>query len=400
MPNSLDENLKSLRVLHQILILLALAIFVFARSPDLSNECKNALAELSDVHEFERSWDEYRYFVYDRFKDSKPNDTDYFIQVVREAGASIYGSPHVTQPFLLDRGIGAGTLADEEAFIVERHTFQWVKFRRSKDFADTAVTQLKARLTTSHRPGLSAVHVDAPGYGSPNGDLLAIERRGPPGNQTATINFVFLDLSYPPPYPQGPVVPVGIEYDLYPEHAGQFGMEWLQSQTVGQRLVDSKTGIVFPHLKKFWSSVANMGSGDAAVVLQQKLDSLKGSTISFFGIPVETSLAVWIGPLVSFFVVLAFLLHCRQFRSLRDKTEIVDRYPWIPLFSDRWSRFVTFLSIVGFPSIANACLLLRHGTLQDWSTWAGIVAAVFCLIASLWAWIVVLQFRSSNSIQE
>ena len=77
----MTENVKTLRVLHQLLMVVASAILVFALRVDLSKDYKAALEELSALKEI--SFDSWIPFVRERYKDfiSKRDSVSPFLEL-------------------------------------------------------------------------------------------------------------------------------------------------------------------------------------------------------------------------------------------------------------------------------------------------------------------------------
>src|SRR5882762_3404552 len=85
------ENLKTLRVLHQLLMVVAAGIFAFALRPDPSNDFKAALVELSALREV--SFDGWGKFIIDRYKSDEERNDKFVLDVIHLAGLPIEGNP-------------------------------------------------------------------------------------------------------------------------------------------------------------------------------------------------------------------------------------------------------------------------------------------------------------------
>jgi hypothetical protein len=84
-PESLIiENLKTLRVLHQLLMVVAAAILAFALRADLSKQYRGALDELAALKE--TPFEKWVTFISDRYKDDREHNDNFARSIVRQAG--------------------------------------------------------------------------------------------------------------------------------------------------------------------------------------------------------------------------------------------------------------------------------------------------------------------------
>jgi hypothetical protein len=166
---------------------------------------------------------------------------------------------------------------------------------------------------------------------------------------------------------------------------GHFALEWIKNEAFGHKVVDSRTGEVFPHLKLFWEKVNGLTPEQATVFLREQLEESTRGTLSFFGIPVERNLAIATAPIVCFSILLFLVLHIRHLRQISDGIAWIPTYPFVPIFKGAvGALLVTYITVLALPIAANAELLMRFGTWEDGSTKVGAVFAALTAVVSVW----------------
>ena len=97
----LGENVKALRLLHQVLMVVSAAVLAFALRPDPSNEYRSALDELSVLREV--SFDGWTKFVTNRYKGVEDQNEKFVRGVIHDAGLPIAGHPELGQFFCAEQ---------------------------------------------------------------------------------------------------------------------------------------------------------------------------------------------------------------------------------------------------------------------------------------------------------
>lgn len=382
-----SELLKSLRLLHQILMIVAGAVLAFALRTDLSKESSAALQELAAIRQL--SFENYPSYVHDRyFKKEEDEDRAFLLRAIKKAGMNTIAEPNVVlEPIFCDVRPIDTRLIDYEAFLSETHRIAAIRLGR--DLAPI-VEQLKN--ATANNPKLRLTGAWFSGGEAPltNG-LRVMEWRNPPANNVASLQFIFNDLDGTSP---AITVPVRVTYSVTPVKTEPFALTWARSDKIGQRLIDPGTNAVFPALKVFWSRLGTMGVEQATLFIEEQMESNKrGATLSFFGVPIDTELAVWAGPTLCSFVLFFFLLHFRRLRQLVRSTDHLEKFSWIALFPDRLSGTVAYVSLLVVPGVANIRLLWRYGHRSDGATQVGIGITVALLVIGTWVCISLHSFR-------
>lgn len=174
-------------------------------------------------------------------------------------------------------------------------------------------------------------------------------------------------------------------------------LDWLKSDENGKNLVDPKSGVVFPKLKPFWERIADMGTENATLFLQERIEATTHGSLSLFGVSVDRDLILLAGPAVLSGLMLFFLLHLRQVNTAAswndDEVRSSKAYPWIACFQDRLSGAVTYGCLVGLPMGASLLLLFKHGELAEHTTWWGAGITLLLIVIGGFATHAIHRFR-------
>lgn len=383
----MTESLKILRLLHQILMVVAGTVLAFALRADLSRESNAALRELAALRQL--SFENYPAYLHARyFKEEEENDRTFLLQAIRRAGVRTIAEPSITlEPIFCDSRPKDTRLIGYEAFFSETHRIAAIRLGR--DF-DLIVEQLKAGTANNSNLRLTGAWFSGGETPLING-MRIMDWSNPPPNNVTSLQFIFNDLNGAG---QAITIPIRVTYAVTPIKTGQFALAWLGTDEIGQRLLDQASGTVLPNLKGFWSRVAIMDIESATLFLQQQIESNKrGATLSFFGIPVDTELAVWAGPTTCFFVLFFFFLHFRRFKELSEPSFTLHEFPWIALFPDHLSGTVAYASLVILPIVSSARLVWRYGQINDGATKVGAIITFALLGIGIWVFRILYQFR-------
>ena len=95
------ENIKTLRLLHQLLMVVSAAILAFALRPDQSSDYKAALNELASLKQVSLGgWSNY---VAQHYKKETDRDAKFVLSVVHQAGLHVKGPPNIVIPVFGDQ---------------------------------------------------------------------------------------------------------------------------------------------------------------------------------------------------------------------------------------------------------------------------------------------------------
>lgn len=377
-----SENLKALRLLHQLLMVVSAAVLAFALRSDPSNDYRAALEELSTLREV--SFESWTKFVANHYKPVEDQNEKFVRGLIREAGLPIAGDPALGPSICAEAPprvlMPESRLLDFNAFLSGNRTIGAFKI----DVADREYTVKHLReLVASRNPHPSVSNVFL-SLGGPNADCSRLT-----GN-TTTLSFQIND--QPQTIPNQPLYVI-VTYSVVSE-SGHFSLEWLKTDPFGQQLIDPRSGEVFPHLKFFWERISTLTPEQATAFLQQQLESSQHGTLSFFGVPVERRLAVPAGPIVCFSILLFLCLHLRNFRSVGKGSDSLNYFPWVPLFKfTPGALFVTYMTLLVLPVFANEELVRRLGNVHEGSTQLGAAFLVLLVCVDVWTLLEVHALR-------
>lgn len=156
-------------------------------------------------------------------------------------------------------------------------------------------------------------------------------------------------------------------------------VDWLRTMPDLFRLVHrARDGqdILFPNLKPLMNQLQTMSLTDASKFLQDKIDSTHND-LSFLGISIQQEVAVWVGPLVVALIMVYLLSHFRHLHNIDNLNgPPMKMFPWIGIFEDSLSRTLTFISIAIMPVASETALLVRSGHWSNRTTLAGVLLGI------------------------
>jgi hypothetical protein len=272
------------------------------------------------------------------------------------------GDPTLNEPVFGDQPPYKETakLLELDAFLSGTQKIGAMKLDADKRAAGAELKRLVA--ARNPNPVVSGMWLS--GFSGGYGQQM-LDWKNPPLVPTIILNFNIND--HPQTTPNQPVWVV-VSFRLVYEN-GHFALEWFKKETFGQKVLDSRTGQVFPHLKLFWEKVNGLTLQEATIFLQEQIEASTRGTLSFFGIPLERSLAILAGPVISFSILLFLCLHIRHFRIVSDGVDDVPRYPFVLLFKGALGALlVTYITVFVLPVTANVELLRRFGNWEEQST--------------------------------
>jgi hypothetical protein len=366
------ENLKTLRLLHQVLMLVAAAILAFAVHSDQSDDYNAAVGELLTIQELRV--DGWGSFIEDRFKKEAAQNDYVARELIHKLDLTAPpGKTVLKQPFLGETppDIRTARLADLKAFLTATHRIGILDLR-SLDLSK-AVSQLLPEPHLGTGQFLTGISIHVPGQ---------------PASERGAVELFVLDN-------QSTSTPTTINVDIWqrfgnPTSTGMCGVvvddgkpeDWLRHDPNGRKLFDPSTGEPFPHLRPFWDSVRAQNTGQAVSFLKEQLAANARGTLSFFGIPVELSLVVSAGPIVCFAILFFFLVHLRHFRTFAEGEADIRTFPWVPLFRGFLPMAVTYVTVL-LPILSNAALLYRFGHRDDLWSRVGAAATMLTLFTAV-----------------
>jgi hypothetical protein len=382
------ENLRSIRTLHQVLMVVSATILAFGLRADPSGDYRASLNELAALKEIQfAGWGRY---VGSQFSGVEHANEDFVRSIARLAGVGLAGRVEVEAATVSDDVpfIGTAPLSQYDAFLSGPSRIGC--FGIEGPTVDAA-RELKASVATRNAsPKISRVYIEGVGglLPLPGGPMM---QRWMNVGEFGIAHLLLTINDQPQTTPNQPLA-VGIRYKIV-EKTGPFAISWLRSEPLGVKLIDSSGMTVFPNLKKFWDKINSMTVDQAVVFLDEQLESSSRGTMTFFGIPVERSLAIGAGPAICLSILVFFYMHLKQLRVSATDREVVQSYPWALIFAGWWALVVSLMSVFFLPVGANVCLLLRFGQRRELSGMLGWSFTIFAAVFSVLSLIQIVRVR-------
>jgi len=380
----LGENLKAIKHIHQLLMVICGAILAFAVRTDSFAKSKLALKELAALREI--SLQTYPSYLSKRYKDEGEQNNKFVMAVIREAGLPVLGHPVVEQPVFSDPppDLNSAKLSAIHAFFSSPQKIGTAVLDGDKKY----LSQQLAKNIATRNPNPRIVGVSISGLSSPGYFGL---REWVNTSQTGPASIAFVISDQPQTIPNTPVA-VLAAYSIRAED-GDFPLEWLKTIPPGRELIDTKTNMIFPHLNEFWERVNALSVDQATLVLQEEMAESTRGTLSFFGVPVDRSLVVWVGPAVCFSIIFFLAFHIRHLRLVRANTDTIKYYPWIIFFRGTAAYLMAIGTLLLLPASANILLLSKFGLRAEWSTRSAYLFTTFMVLSSIWSLVEIFKVR-------
>lgn len=401
----MDERLKALKSLQQLICVAAAAVLAFAFTSDQSKEYRAALDELEVFRKVDLK--SYPVYVKRQFATQEEANRTLLLKAAKQAHLIVRNSTVFSEPFVMDSPpLGPDTrLRDFEEFVTAQHTVGIYLVDDEREVFTRLTEQLKGRpqqpVPVTQPVPMTEVPLTVTGvyasYGGSGGMMLNNVQMADPvvlHNSPNLESLQFL-LFNGLPMPPSPNFTVGCTFK--PSDNLHLALDWLRSDENGKNLVDPRSGIVFPKLKPFWERVANMGANNATLFLQERIEATTRGTLNLFGVSVDRDLILLAGPATLLALMAFFLLHLRQVNTPASwsklEIESAREYPWIACFRDRLSRLAAYLCLIVLPIGASFLLLFKHGESGDSTTRWGAILSLFLIAVGVFTTIAIHGFR-------
>ena len=400
---ALGESLKSLRFLHQLLLVATAVVLVLGLASDPSKTYRLSLNELDALRQIQPAIQDNAYAGYLRARagSSAVQDGKPFVDLIQKAGAHVDGRIEIERPIVVNLTLTAnGTLQDFVDFFQSQQQLAVVVVVPQTDSFDRDLAVLKKQLKINdptRPPHFDGFRVNCCGR-TFDGTLIEDPRNIP----ALFRNPEYLTLEFSDPQSEAEIhfgisLEIGFRIDPLPQH--QLAMDWLRSLPSGRILIDEKTQTVLPQLRRSgaWTSISVKNITDATLEISQRLDSVNAGVVSFFGISVPRTLALIAGPAVTLGLLLFFRVHFLHFESQATGVyQMVRAYPWVVLFPGPLSAAASHISIAFLPMAVNILLISRYAAAESRSAWPVGIGTVLCLaimFVSVKNWLTIRAFR-------
>lgn len=400
---SVDEQLKALKSLQQLICVAAAAVLAFAVTTDRSKDYRAALDELEVFRKVDLK--NYPVYVKRQFASQEEANRALLLKAAKQAHLTVRSSTVLSETFVMDAPpLGAYIrLRDFENFVTAQHTVGVYLVNDEREVFARLTEQLKQKAQQPVPPTQMVPTVPVPltvtgvytnvGSGMsindvPIADPVVLHNIP----NVESIQFLlFNGLSMPPS------ANFSVSCTFKPSDNLHLALDWLKSDEYGKNLVGPKSGVVFPRLKPFWERIADMGTENATLFLQERIEATTHGSLSLFGVSVDRDLILLAGPATLSALMLFFLLHLRQVNSGTpwDEGEVKSSrdYPWIACFRGRLSAAVTYGCLIGLPIGSSLLLLFKHGELAEDTTWWGAGLTLLLIVVGGCATHAIHRFR-------
>ena len=393
---SMNEQLKALKSLQQLICLVAAAVLAFAVTTDRSKDYRAALDELEVFRKVDLK--NYPVYVKRQFASQEETNRALLLKAAKQAHLTVRSSTVFSEPFIMDSPpLGAYIrLRDFENFITNQHQVGIYLVNDEHEVLARLTEQLREKaqqpvssippIATTPIPPSQSVPLTVTGIYANLGSGMSINDVpiADPVVLHNSPNVESLQFLLFNGLPMPPSVNFSVGCTFQPSGNLHLALDWLKSDENGKSLVDPKSGVVFPKLKPFWERIADMGTENATLFLQERIEATTHGSLSLLGVSVDRDLILLAGPAVLSGLLLFFLLHLRHLNSSAswDDSDLRSgkEYPWIACFRDGISGAVTYGCLIGLPIGASLLLLFKHGEPAESTTQWGASITLFLTV--------------------
>jgi hypothetical protein len=401
----MDERLKALKSLQQVICVVAAAVLAFAVTPDRSKEYRAALDELEVFRKVDlKTYPEY---VKGQFAPQEDANRALLLSAAKQAHLIVRSSTVFSEPFVMEAPpLGAYIrLRDFENFVTAQHVVGVYLVNDEREVFARLTEQLKQKpqqpVTVTQPASTTPVPFTVTGiyatYGGGGGMAINNVQMADPVVLHNSPNVESLQFLLFNGLPMPPAANFSVTCTFKASDNLHLALDWLRSDENGKNLIDPKSGVVFPKLKPFWERIADMGTENATLFLQERIEASTHGSLSLFGVSVDRDLVLMAGPGALFAVLLFFWLHLRQVSVAASWNqagiESTKEYPWIVCFGDWLSGVVSYGCLIVLPVGSSLLLLLRHGESADDTTRLGVGVTVILAVVAYFSTIAIHEFR-------
>lgn len=399
---SMDERLKALKSLQQVICVAAAAVLAFAVTRDRSKEYRAALDELKVFRKVDLR--NYPVYVKQHFASQEEANRDLLLKAAKKAHLTVRNSTVFSEPFVMDYPPQAAyaRLRDFEDFVTAQHMVGVYLVNDEREVLARLTEQLNQKAQQPPPPvhsvpakpvplTVTGVYANFGSVMSINNVMIADPVVLHNSSNVESIQFLLFNR-----LPMPPSANFSVSCTFKPSDNLHLALDWLKSDENGKNLVDTKSGIVFPKLKPFWERIADMGTENATLFLQERIEATTHGSLILFGVSVDRDLTLLAGPAVLSALMLFFLLHLWQMNTEEwGESEVKSSkdYPWIACFRGRLAGAVTYGCVIGLPIGSCLLLLFKHGEQADGTTWWGAGLTILLMIIGAFATHAIHKFR-------
>ena len=399
----MDERLKALKSLQQLICVAAAAVLAFAVTTDRSKDYRAALDELEVFRKVDLK--NYPVYVKRHFASQEAANRNLLLKAAKQAHLTVRSSTVFSEPFVMDYpAMGTFTrLRDFEGFVTAQHTVGVYLVNDEREVLARLTEQLSQKpqqpVPPTQQFPTKPVPLTVTGVYANFGSGMSINNvtMADPVVLHNSPNVESLQFLLFNGLPMPPSANMSVSCTFKPSDNLQLPLDWLKSDENGRNLVDPKSGVVFPRLKPFWERIAAMGADNATLFLQERIEATTRGTLNLFGVSVDRDLILMAGPAALCALMLIFLLHLRQVNAPTSwsvhEVESTGDYPWIACFRDKLSGAATYSCFIVLPIGSCLLLLFNHGELEEHTTWWGAALTLVLIVIGVFVTRAIHRFR-------
>ena len=368
----MEETLRTVRLLHQVIIAVGAALLAFALSPDESDSLQNTLDELYALQELDFS----KYATWIVTARSDELNQSAILETPGTVAENL--STHLSDDFkykpafYVEWPTPKATLPEWDLFMRRARV---VRFEPELPLTvevppppDWVSPEMKSE---RYRPFLQTLLIQvAPDEAMIIDDVNLYLRVAKTSKVAAEGRFQLgfeKDIFFPDEI-------VG-STRLIPswDQTNNFAIQWLRTlPTLCERLYHAKPAaladtaepapVFLPGIRKYWFQVAHLPFTEVIEKMEKRAENAT-HTLTLFSISLNAVLLRWAGPIATILFLAYFAVHLQHLEKFPAKVrEGVTNFPWIGLFSGWITVVLLGITVFLLPLISTACLLWRTTT--------------------------------------
>jgi hypothetical protein len=340
----MNSSVKTLSLLHNIIMGVCAAILAFSTSPDKADSYRSLLRDLIALHGLQM--EEYPPFAASAVPEPSATLLQEFVAALEKEGyPTVSADFYIPKPVYAARPTSDSAISELIPFFEGDNQVSYVKYDPNgfKMRESVSVRSQLYKYSSSCIPTHIALRTD--------GKILRMDRTiilsGAPSPMLADVYVSLVrsadDMNC------GMEIPAQVTATVVTLRSN-FARNWLATKGI-------QPGQLLPRLSSAEDQIGAKTLEGAITFLDRELNTKKRE-LTFLGLKIDAATAIWIGPVTTLTLVLYFLAHLRHFRMTINRHDNQEGYSWIGLFVDRLSTLITYASIVLLPTIANLVLMI------------------------------------------
>lgn len=393
----MDEQQKSLRLIHRTILTITTVILLFAISPNPTGIYTDALKELTELRDIDFK-DYARYAIDEANKNRK-----IIHNIVRNQIG--YAKGRLSNDFLFTEAVfmwwptEVDQLSNYLYFFESKNTVSFLTFEMQQSPGD-----IYRKLRQESKTVPMARH-DLSDYTlrwilvTPKEENAKVVLRAasPPGNIISRDEQVVYKLATGQPVPKEAIFTYEFNkggHSIFLRQEDQatnsmendyYALKWIKTTKSNNLIItdSSNRETIFQSMRKLWPQLESKTPREAASFLQSMALSKKNS-VSFLGADVDPSIVILVGPAVLLSLLTFFYSHVAYFESGLKKRETTFDVFWAPLFPGTLPKIISFSSVILLPTGSIIMIWIRNSTSFLWEehVYYGI-SVMFILVSGL-----------------